>query len=101
MRPATGPLRDTDEGAVMTVHVQPQAQQTEYVGRHGDAFKFRVAAAPSEGKANEALCAHLARRFGMPRRAVEIRTGHATRRKQVLLKGLTTAHVLSTLQSAT
>ncbi|MGH7251077.1 MAG: DUF167 domain-containing protein [Nitrospiraceae bacterium] len=73
----------------MTVSILPRAARTECAGVQGDALKFRVAAPPVEGAANEALCAFLAERFGIPRSAVAVRTGHGSRRKRVLLKGVT------------
>ena len=79
------------------MHVQPNAARTEYAGVHGEALKFRVAAPPVEGAANEALCAFLAERFGIPRSAVAVRAGHGSRRKRVLLKGVSAKRVRSVL----
>ena len=81
-------IQDSPDGAVLTVHVQPKAARTEYAGVHGDALKFRVAAPPVDGAANEALCAHLAERFGLPKSAVSMLAGLSSRRKRVLLKGV-------------
>jgi uncharacterized protein (TIGR00251 family) len=85
-----GPLavQDGPDGAVLTIHVQPKATRTEYAGLHGDALKFRVAAPPVEGAANDALCAFLAERFGLPTTAVTVLSGLHSRRKRVLLKGI-------------
>lgn len=81
-------IQDSPEGAILTVHVQPKAARTEYAGVHGDALKFRVAAPPVEGAANEALCAYLAERFGLPKSAVGMLAGLGSRRKRVRLKGV-------------
>ena len=81
-------IRDSPEGAVLSVHVQPKAARTEYAGMQGDALKFRVAAPPVEGAANEALRSFLAERFGLPKGAVVIRAGQKSRRKQVVLTGV-------------
>lgn len=81
-------VRESPEGAVLTVHVQPKAARTEYVGIHGGALKFRVAAPPIEGAANEALRSFLAERFGLPKGAVVVRAGQKSRRKQVVLTGV-------------
>ena len=81
-------VQESPDGAVLTVHVQPKATRTEYVGVHGDALKFRVAAPPVDGAANEALCAYLAERFGLPAGAVRMLAGLGSRRKRVLLKGI-------------
>jgi uncharacterized protein (TIGR00251 family) len=90
-------VQDSLEGAILCVHVQPNAARTEYAGVHGEALKFRVAAPPAEGAANEALCAFLAERFGIPRSAVAVRAGHGSRRKRVLLKGVSAKRVRAVL----
>ncbi len=81
-------LHDSPEGAVLTVHVQPKAARTEFAGIHGEALKFRVAAPPTDGVANEELCSYLAQRFGLPKGRVVLRSGAASRHKRVLLKGV-------------
>lgn len=86
-------IRDGPEGVLLTVHVQPKASRTEFVGVHGAALKFRVAAPPEDGAANEALCAYLAERFGLPKRAVRLVAGPASRQKVILLKGLSAVRV--------
>jgi len=93
----TPALRDGPQGAIVTVHVQPNAANTGYAGMHGDALKFRVAAPPVEGAANEALCAFLAERLEIPRSAVAIQAGHGARRKRVLLKGVRASRVREVL----
>jgi len=92
-------VQDSPEGAVIIVHVQPKASKTEYVGMHGGALKFRVAAPPVEGAANEALCTYLAERFGLPKKAVVVQSGHGARRKRVLLMGVTARQVWAWLAS--
>jgi len=89
----TPALRDSPEGAIVTVHVQPNAARTEYVGVHGKALKFRVAAPPVEGAANEALCAFLAERFRLPKSAVVVKSGHGSRHKRIVLKRVTARRV--------
>lgn len=84
----TPPYRRTSEGVLLTLHIQPGAKQTAYMGLHGDALKVRVAAPPVDGAANEALCAWLAGLFEIPHQAVTIQAGQTGRRKLVLLKGV-------------
>ncbi len=91
-------IQDSPEGAVLTVHVQPKASKTEYAGLHGGALKFRVAAAPVEGAANEALCSYLAGLFGLPKKAVSVQSGHSSRHKRVLLAGVTVDRVQAVLR---
>jgi hypothetical protein len=91
MKPAV--IQDTPEGVVLTVHVQPKASRTECAGVHGGALKFRVAAPPVDGAANEALIEFLAEQCGIPKSAIEIRAGAAGRHKRVLLKGVAAERV--------
>jgi uncharacterized protein (TIGR00251 family) len=72
----------------LRLRVSPGAQRTELAGRHGDAWKVRVSAAPERGRANAAVVGLLARRLGVPRGAVSVVSGHAARDKVVELRGL-------------
>ncbi len=73
---------------MLTVHVQPRAAKTEYVGLYGEsALKIRVVAPPVDGAANEALCQFLAKYLRLPKNAVVIISGTGSRQKRVLLKG--------------
>jgi uncharacterized protein (TIGR00251 family) len=58
------------------------------VGRHGDAWKVRVAAAPEDGKANAAVVRLLAETLSLTVRDVEIVSGHSSRDKTVTLEGI-------------
>ena len=70
------------------LRVSPGARRTELVGRHGEAWKVRVAAAPDRGCANEAVLDLLSRELELPRSALSIVSGHTAREKVVLLEGL-------------
>jgi uncharacterized protein len=70
------------------------------VGRHGDAWKVRVAAAPERGAANEALVRLLARVLEVDRVAVSIVSGHAARDKIVEVAGIAPAETERLLASA-
>ncbi len=70
------------------VRVQPRASRSEVAGLHGDAMKVRLAAPPVDGAANEALVRLLADLLGIPRRAVRIEGGHASRSKLVEVDGV-------------
>lgn len=86
-------VQDTAEGAVLAVHVQPRAARTEHVGPHGGALKIRVAAPPVGGAANEEVCRYLAACLGLPKTGVVLGAGRGSRRKRVLLKGVSAARV--------
>jgi uncharacterized protein (TIGR00251 family) len=77
-------LRRAADGSVtLTLHIQPGAKQTGFVGPHGEAMKIRLAAPPVDGKANAALCAFLAAFCGVPKAAVELLSGDTSRAKRV------------------
>ena len=58
------------------------------VGRHGDAWKLRVAAAPERGKANVAVLELLAETLDLPRSEITLVSGAGSRDKIVELAGL-------------
>ncbi|WP_434630906.1 DUF167 domain-containing protein [Chromobacterium sp. CV08] len=70
----------------LTLYVQPGARKTEAAGEHGDSLKIRLAAPPVDGKANVALLAWLAERFGVARRDVALLSGDKSRHKVVEIR---------------
>ena len=70
------------------------------VGRHGDAWKVRVAAAPEGGRANDAVVRLLADTLSVPRDAVTLVSGHSGRDKIVELAGLGPSQIERRLASA-
>lgn len=72
----------------LKLRVAPGAARAQVVGRHGGAWKVRVAAAPEGGKANDAVARLLAETLGLARRDVEIVSGHSGRDKIVALTGI-------------
>lgn len=73
---------------VIAVYVQPGASRAGVVGPHGDAVKVRVSAPPDHGRANAALARLIAGELGVRASAVEVVSGHASRRKQVRIRGV-------------
>jgi len=84
----------------LRVRVSPGARKTEVVGRHGEAWKLRVAAAPADGKANEAVVGLLAKVLAVPRARVALVAGHSGRDKVVELVGIDPAETDRRLASA-
>ena len=66
----------------------PRAARTQIVGVHDDRLKIQLNAPPVDGKANKALVAFLAKRFGLKKGSVEIVAGESSRRKRVRVHGL-------------
>ena len=66
----------------------PRAPRTRVDGERGGAILVRLAAAPVDGAANEALVAFLAETLDLPRRSVTIVGGETSRDKRVQIVGL-------------
>jgi uncharacterized protein (TIGR00251 family) len=79
------------------VHVQPRARRTEVAGEHGAAVKIRLAAPPVDGAANEALRRFVAERLCVPRAAVRVVAGLASRDKVIEVDGVTAGDARRTL----
>lgn len=79
--------REEAGALVFAVRVAPRASRTAAAGAHDGALKVRVAAPPVEGAANQELARFLARALGVPARAVEIVSGHASKAKVVRAAG--------------
>jgi uncharacterized protein (TIGR00251 family) len=84
----------------LRLRVAPGAARAGVVGRHGDAWKVRVTAAPEGGRANHALVRLLAETLSVPREAVTLISGHGVRDKTVELTGLGPSQVERRLASA-
>ena len=76
------------EATRLRVRVSPGATRAGVVGRHGDAWKVRVAAQPENGRANDALVRLLADILAVPRSSVTLVSGHGARDKIVELVGV-------------
>jgi uncharacterized protein (TIGR00251 family) len=89
--------------AVLTrvrLRVAPGATRAGVVGRHGDAWKVRVAAPAEAGRANDAVVRLLADTLALPRASVTLVSGHSARDKIVELAGLEPGDVERRLSSA-
>ena len=71
----------------LSVYVQPRASHTAIAGRHGDDLKIRLAAAPVDNAANEALVEFIAQQLGIPKRNIRVLAGAASRRKTLEIEG--------------
>jgi uncharacterized protein YggU (UPF0235/DUF167 family) len=83
-------------GAAVTrvrLRVSPRAAGSELVGRHGAAWKLRVAAPPEGGRANDAATALVADALAVPRSDVKLVAGASSRDKVVEIAGLGAAEV--------
>jgi uncharacterized protein len=77
------PLSSTPAGTTFRVRVVPRAGRTEVAGVRGESLLVRLAAAPVEGAANDALVSFLAGCLDCARRDVEVTAGLKSRDKVV------------------
>lgn len=82
-------VRPHAEGAALAVRVQPKAKRAAVLGAHGGALKVAVTAPPEGGRANEAVLALLRDALGLSRARLALVSGHASRNKVVLVRGVT------------
>jgi uncharacterized protein (TIGR00251 family) len=82
------------------VRVIPRAGRSGIAGMRDGAVLVRLAAAPVDGAANEALIEVLARALDRPRRDIQIVSGERSRSKRVQVAGLTRDQVLAMLGAA-
>ena len=84
----------------LRLRVAPGATRAGVVGRHGDAWKVRVAAPAEGGRANDAVVRLLAEACSLPRTAVTLVSGHGARDKIVELAGVEPDDIERRLSSA-
>jgi uncharacterized protein (TIGR00251 family) len=79
------PVRPHPDGTVVAVRAVPGASAAKVIGLHGNELRVRLCSPPIDGRANEELCAVLARALGLRARDVNVIAGHTSRSKQVLV----------------
>jgi uncharacterized protein (TIGR00251 family) len=84
----------------LRLRVAPGAARTGIVGRHGDAWKVRVAAPAENGRANDAVVRLLAETLSLRTAAVIVVSGHAARDKIIELAGVEPQQIERRLSSA-
>jgi uncharacterized protein (TIGR00251 family) len=84
----------------LKLRVSPRSRRPGIVGRHGDAWKVRVAEPPEDGRANEAVLDLLAETLDLPRSRFALVSGHSSREKIVVLDGVEQAQTERLLDSA-
>jgi uncharacterized protein YggU (UPF0235/DUF167 family) len=84
----------------INVKAVPRAARDEIVGWLDGALKIRVAAAPQDGRANEALQSLLAATLGLRKSAVRVAAGHGSARKRVEIEGIERAELERRLAAA-
>jgi uncharacterized protein (TIGR00251 family) len=76
------------DGLRLRVLVGPNAKKSEIVCVLDCALKIKLQAQPIEGRANDALMRFLAERLSLPRKAIELTHGAASRSKTLEIRGI-------------
>ena len=74
-------------GLKFNIYVQPRSSRNQIVGLYGDALKVKITAPPLEGAANKMCITVLAKVLNLPKSAIEIVSGQASRTKRVQVRG--------------
>ena len=86
-------LKESKEGVVLKVQVQPRASRDEVVGPHGEALKIRITAPPVAGAANNHLLKFLAKKLQVTRSQMSIASGATSRAKSIAIEGISAKEV--------
>ena len=86
-------IHQNGNSVVLHVLVQPKASDDTILGLHGEALKVRVAAPPTEGKANQRLRKLLAEELKVRQSDIEIIRGHTSRRKVLRIRNVSADQV--------
>jgi uncharacterized protein (TIGR00251 family) len=81
------PFAVVPDGLTIAVRVTPRAGRDAFGPGTAGHFAARLAAAPVDGAANEALIALVARVFGVARRDVSLISGQTARLKRLRIDG--------------
>jgi len=92
-------VRETPEGVSLLVKVIPRAGVTTFAGIRDGRLLVRLAAAPVDDAANEALVAFLAKTLKVPPRNITLERGAHSRNKQLGIVGVGTAYAVEVLTS--
>ena len=92
-------LSGTSDGVSLRIKVVPGASRSAIRGLLADRLKVTVAAPAAGGQANRAVCALLAKAFGVGRRDVAVVAGHTQPRKTVQFAGIDVAQAAACLES--
>ena len=90
-------IKSTPDGVTISVHVAPRASTNKVMGVHNGALKVALTAPPVDGAANRALVEFIAKKLDVPRSAVTIVSGLASRNKVIQVAGVSDSHVLGRL----
>lgn len=88
----------SDHWLELSLHCQPGAKTTEIQGEYADRLKVRIACAPVDGKANEALIKWFSKTLSLSGSSLELLSGESSKQKRLKVKSLTAQQLLERLE---
>lgn len=90
-------VKETEDGVLLSVHVQLSAKREGVVGEFNGRLKIALSAPPVDGKANERLARWLSKTLALPRASITLVAGQTSRDKRLCLRGANAAMLLKRL----
>ena len=97
--PSLPGVSEEPQGARLRVRVTPRARRDAIVELESNPIRLKLAAAPVDGAANQALIKYLALLLGVPRGGIEIVSGARSRTKTLRIRGVDARKVSERLVS--
>jgi len=92
------PFHVASAGVTFAVKIHPRAKKNAVTGFVGDALKLSLTAPPIDGRANDACIDFLSDLLRVPRSCITIVSGQTSRRKIILVTGISTDLIKTTLE---
>lgn len=81
-------LKESRDGILLPVKVNPGARRNSITGQHAGSLKVSVCQAPEKGKANNAVAAVLAAELDLKPNQIVLISGPASQQKTFLVTGI-------------
>lgn len=94
-------LKPAKEGVTVEVEVVPGSRESRFPAGFNawrGRLEAKVRAPPEEGQANAELCALVAAALGVPGANVRVSSGHTSRKKSLLVGGMSVDEVAKRLE---
>lgn len=88
-------FKQKDSLIILFIYVVPKSSRTEISGLYEDYLKIKLKAPPIDNAANEELVRFLANKLNIPKRNIEIISGHTQKRKTIAIAGINVQLVMS------
>ena len=87
-------IQETAEGVIIRVRVTPRAKKDKIETPAHGSLPVKLNAPPVDNKANAALVALVAKKLGLAKSSISIKSGDKSRNKTLIVQGVTKKQVL-------